>query len=155
MSKKIDNFDSEVIEQIKNVLKDELSQIECKGCGECDECIKYINNALENSELITEECDNECDCKKENLPAIELYKDNLEDVLDYDSEEFKKGLKEGSRLAGFITSLLNSGLTNQMAIDYIMNKEVLESNNRTSELNAKTQIKMTELQSIISEKNQI
>lgn len=96
------------------------------------------------------------DCSEDGtLPPIELYRDNLEEIIEFDSTEFEKGLKEGSRVAGFITALLNAGLTNQQALDYIMNREVIASNARTSDLNSKTQLKMAELQSILSEKSMI
>jgi len=152
MARLIDDLEPDVAKKVKDSFKNDLKVFECGGCTECDECQDYIENELQNSiELVGNEDSNEDGA----LPPVELYRDNLEEIIEFDSTEFKKGLKEGSKVAGFITALLNAGLTNQQALDYIMNKEVIHNNAKTLDTTSKTQLKMAELQSILSEKSMI
>lgn len=152
MSRLIDGIEPEIAKKIKESLKDDLKVLDCGGCTECNECQDYIENELQNSMVLVDENESTDD---QTLPPIEIYKDNLEDVLEYDSKEFAKGIKESSKIAGYITGLLNAGLSNEQVLTYIMNKDVIANNDKLSERGSDTQLKMAKLQSIIAEKNQI
>lgn len=84
----------------------------------------------------------------EVVPPIYIETDNLDNV-EYDQEDFARGVKDISYLCGQITALVNTGLPPEVALDYLfnlkLNNDNIENSIKLTELNSETQIKCAEL----------
>lgn len=74
---------------------------------------------------------------EDKLPPIEI------PMEWYDEKEFHKGIHEGSFLAGYITSLLNVGVSEGFVLDLLMNKETINHNLEVARINADMNIEMS------------
>ena len=82
----------------------------------------------------------------DKLPPIEIA------IEDYDMEEFKRGLNEASHLAGTITAILNTGVSEGFVLDYLLNKENITHNIKVAEINKEMNIEMSKSQKATQDK---
>jgi hypothetical protein len=85
----------------------------------------------------------------ENLPPIEI---GLE---DYDLEEFQRGIKETSHLAGVITALFNTGVSESFILDFLMNKDSIEHSIKVSNINKEMNIEVAKNAKLTQEKYEL
>ena len=85
----------------------------------------------------------------DKLPPIEIELDQ------YDLEEFQRGINETSYIAGVVTALLNAGVTEGFALDYILNKETIKHNLETSKINKEMNIEMSKNHKATQEKYEL
>lgn len=86
-----------------------------------------------------------------NYPAIFVDSSKVEGLF-YDVSEYKKGLKESSKLAGFINGLKGAGLLdNDLILQLILNQQTINHNIEVNKL----EIEKIKAQSYQQEKNQL
>lgn len=85
----------------------------------------------------------------EQLPPIEI------DVEDYNQEEFQRGIKDSSYLAGQITALLNAGVSEGFVLDFLLNQATIDHNIKAAEVNKEMNIEIAKNQRITVEKNEL
>lgn len=90
--------------------------------------------------------------ESDNLPAFEPIEIGME---DFDMVEFQKGVHETSYLAGVITALFNSGVSENFVLDYLLNKETIKHNLETARINSSMNIEMAKNQRLQIEKNEL
>jgi hypothetical protein len=88
------------------------------------------------------------------IPPLQLPVDNLEGVM-FDKKSFSRGVSEASYTAGYITALVNVGLSPVSALDYLLNKDTIEHNLKLADKNNETSVKVAEKQLINFDKNQL
>ena len=76
---------------------------------------------------------------------LEISTDNLaEDVnIQYNKDEFIRGLKDSSYACGMYTGLLNSSWSTEDAVSYVFNRMNIENNIRISEISANASIEVS------------
>ncbi|WP_025912057.1 hypothetical protein [Priestia flexa] len=87
--------------------------------------------------------------QSDTLPPIEIELDA------YDQGEFQKGIDETSHLAGVITALLNTGVTEGFVLDYLLNKATIEHNLETAKINKDMNIEMVKHQRVVADKHEL
>ncbi|WP_310877150.1 hypothetical protein [Priestia megaterium] len=85
----------------------------------------------------------------EQLPPIEIQ------MEDYDQDEFHRGIKDSSYLAGQITALLNAGVSEGFVLDFLLNQATIDHNIRAAEINKEMNIEIAKNQRITVEKNEL
>lgn len=101
-------------------------------------------------EINLEELINQTSEKQESqLPPIEI------DLGAYDNDEFKKGITETSYLAGTITALLNTGVSEGFILEYLINKDTIQHNLDVTKLNNNAQIEISKNQKMSLDKQEI
>jgi hypothetical protein len=85
----------------------------------------------------------------DKLPPFEI------DLSDYDVEEFKRGIKETSYLAGVITAILNTGVSESFVLDYLLSKETIAHNLKTAEINKEMNIEISKNHKAAAEKYEL
>ena len=83
------------------------------------------------------------------LPPIEI------DIDTYNQELFFKGIDDASYESGYITGLLNTGMNTEEVLTYIINKQTIEYNLKSIELNNATQIEIAKNQKVLLEKEEL
>jgi hypothetical protein len=73
----------------------------------------------------------------------------------YDTDEFFKGISETSYLAGVITAILNTGVSESFILDYLMNKDSIAHSIKVSEINKEMNIEIAKNQKLTVEKNEL
>jgi hypothetical protein len=74
---------------------------------------------------------------EDKLPPI------LIDVDDFDKEEFVRGIHEASFLAGKVTALLNTGLSEQGVLDLILSQDSIIHNIEVANINKSMNIEVS------------
>ena len=85
----------------------------------------------------------------DRLPPIEI------DLDTYNEEEFFKGIDDASYNCGVITAMLNSGVSEDFVLTYLINKETIEYNLKTIEMNNATQVEIAKHQKVILEREEL
>lgn len=85
----------------------------------------------------------------DRLPPIEIGLDT------YDEESFMKGVDDASYLSGYITALFNAGCSEDFVLTYLINKETIEYNLKSVELNNVAQIEIAKHQKVIIEREEL
>jgi hypothetical protein len=85
----------------------------------------------------------------ETLPPIEI------PLEWYESDEFHKGIKDTSYLAGVITAILNTGVDQSFVLDYLLNKETIKHNIEVANINKEMNIEMAKNQKLIADKMEL
>jgi hypothetical protein len=80
--------------------------------------------------------------------------DNLSES-EFDKDQFKRGLSDGSYQAGIFTGLVNAGIGYRDAIDYIFTKMSFDMNIKIAEINGKATTEAAKNSAITIEKQQI
>lgn len=126
----------------------------------CDNCNKNIEiDETEDIELTSEQLEGILGQTKDSETPIYYTEpilfdtENLIDVSKFDKEEFIKGIKEASYTAGFYTALVNSGMSNIDAMNFILSKNSFDTNIQMNKVNAESNIEVSKNQSIMIEKN--
>lgn len=104
------------------------------------------------SEVINEELEGlveETNYTDTLLPPIEI------DLDTYNQEDFMKGIDDASYLAGFITGILNAGVSEEFVLTYLINKETIEYNIKSIELNNKANVEISKNQKIMLERQEL
>jgi hypothetical protein len=79
----------------------------------------------------------------------------LMELEDYDLDEFKRGLKETSYLAGKITAILNAGFSEASALDLILSMETVKHNIKVAEINRETSVEVSKNAKLSQEKYEL
>lgn len=90
-----------------------------------------------------------------NLNPIELPIDNLQDIIEYDKDEFVKGVKSMSFMAGQLTALINSGITKEDAVTILVNKDNINHAKMIQQMINDNNVQVAEKQSIRIDNAQI
>lgn len=69
------------------------------------------------------------DGESENLPKIEI------PFEFYDDKQFMKGIEETSHLSGRITAMLNTGLSSELVMDFLLTEMTINHNLQVAEIN--------------------
>jgi hypothetical protein len=74
----------------------------------------------------------------------------------YDADEFAKGMQEYSNICGKLSALINvGGISGDSALNYLMNREILENTLEVAKINADMNIQMSKNKSVLVENSQI
>lgn len=67
------------------------------------------------------------------------------ELKDYSMEDFQKGIDDHSYISGAITAILNTGVSEQFALEYLLNQDTINYNLKASEVNKELNIKLAKL----------
>lgn len=81
--------------------------------------------------------------------------ENLAEDVEFDNDEFRRGLKEASYLGGLYTGLLNAGFPLEDASNYIFAKMNADMNIKIAELNSQAQIQVSKNKSEVIDNQQL
>jgi hypothetical protein len=122
----------------------------------CENCNKDIN--VEETELTDEQLSqlqsameglSETDPQEEMFPVIEI------GMEDYDQDEFNRGIKDASYISGFFSACKNSGMYSADIISILLNRETIDHNINTANINKEMNIEMSKNQSIQIDKTMV
>lgn len=82
------------------------------------------------------------------LNPIEIPINNLEDVIEYDKDEFQKGLKSMSFIAGQLTALLNTGISKEDSVTILVNRDNIRHAQKLQQMINDNNIEMAKIQSV-------
>lgn len=85
----------------------------------------------------------------DKLPPIEI------PFEFYDDKEFYRGIKETSHLAGVITAILNTGVSEGFVLDYLMNKDSIAHSIKVAEITREMNVEMVKNQKAAQEKYEL
>lgn len=106
-----------------------------------------------------EEMLEECDCEEcSGDDSLELFFPpmSLKDLnIDYDADQFTKGLKEASYVAGLYTGLINCGMSIKDSKNYIFGLMNCKLNVDLAEITSKATVEASKNASVANEKQQI
>lgn len=85
----------------------------------------------------------------DKLPPIEI------PMEWYDEDEFHRGIHDSSYLSGVITALLNTGVTEDFVINYLLNDETIKHNIEVAKINKETNIEVAKQQKVTQEKYEL
>jgi Type II secretory pathway, component PulF len=83
-----------------------------------------------------------------NLNPIELPIDNLQEVIEYDKDDFIKGLKDISFICGQLTGLLNTGITKEDAVTILVNRDNILHAQKLQKMINENNIEVSKIQTI-------
>jgi hypothetical protein len=86
---------------------------------------------------------------------FEISTENLAEDVEFDKDEFKRGLKEGSYVAGLFTALINSGIDLESATTFILNNQNIEMNTEITKIQTNAQIEASKNKSVVIESQQL
>jgi len=84
---------------------------------------------------------------EEIIPRVELDTEKLND-LELDINEFKRGIKDASFIAGQYSALRSVGLSEEFAYNIVLNESTSRGNLELGKVNSKQQIVNAETQQI-------
>ena len=128
-------------------------------------CKDYENNINKNEELEQENMSLE-DMDKEQLldivyslleqkdKEIDINVDNL-DGITIDKNEFKKGIKQYSAIAGAFTVLNSVGYPKDLIHEMILNDRTIQHNQQLQQMNNESSEKIAKIQEVKMEQAQI
>jgi hypothetical protein len=85
----------------------------------------------------------------EKLPPIEI------PFEFYDTDEFYQGIKDTSHIAGVITALLNTGVTESFVLDYLLSKDSIAHNIKVAEINKSMNVEVAKNAKLAQEKYEL
>lgn len=115
----------------------------CEDCKETD--LELIEEQEQQFEALENYNNNEI-----ILPPIELPFEYFEN-----SENFQKGVNDAMYLAGYITTIANTGISSTDVLEFLMNRETIEMNIKLAEINKSANIEVSKNQVLTVEKNQL
>jgi hypothetical protein len=116
----------------------------------CEDCKERDLELVEKQEHQFEELEVSNDSNEIILPPIELPFEYFEN-----SENFQKGINDAMYLAGYITTIANTGISSTDVLEFLMNRETIEMNIKLAEINKSASIEVSKNQVLTIEKNQI
>jgi hypothetical protein len=72
----------------------------------------------------------------DKLPPIEI------PFEFYDDKQFYQGIKDTSHIAGVITALLNTGVSESFVLDYLLSKDTIAHNLEVARINKETNVEV-------------
>lgn len=81
-----------------------------------------------------------------NLNPIEMPIDNLQEIVEYDKDEFIKGIKSISFLSGELTALLNTGITKEDAVTILVNRDNINHAQKLQQMINENNIEVSKIQ---------
>lgn len=87
--------------------------------------------------------------QEEMLPVIGM------EFEDFHQEEFRRGIKDASWIAGFYTTCKNAGMYGSDIVNILINRETIAHNLEANEITSKMNIEISKNQAINLEKNQL
>ncbi|MEH7116024.1 hypothetical protein V7128_01195 [Neobacillus vireti] len=60
----------------------------------------------------------------------------------YDDKQFYQGIKDTSHIAGVITALLNTGVSESFVLDYLLSKDTIAHNIEVAKINKETNVEV-------------
>jgi hypothetical protein len=87
--------------------------------------------------------------ENENLPKIMI------DMQDYDIDQFTKGIHDTSHLAGVVTALLNTGVSESFVLDYLLSKDSIAHNIEIANINKAMNVEMSKNKQAAQEKYEL
>jgi hypothetical protein len=82
----------------------------------------------------------------DKLQPIEL------DLDEFDAEDFQRGIKDTSYIAGVITAFLNTGVSESFVLDYLLSKDSIDHNIKVAEINKSMNVEMSKNAKLAQEK---
>jgi hypothetical protein len=73
----------------------------------------------------------------------------------YDDKQFYQGIKDTSHIAGVITALLNTGVTESFVLDYLLSKDSIAHNIKVAEINKSMNVEMSKNAKLSQEKYEL
>lgn len=83
---------------------------------------------------------------------LDISTDNLAEDIEFDADEFKRGLRDSSYFSGMYTGFINAGIPVEDCVSLMIGKLNLEMNVQLSEITAQTNIEVSKIKSIEVEK---
>jgi hypothetical protein len=87
--------------------------------------------------------------ENDNLPKIMI------DMQDYDIDQFTQGIKDTSHLAGVVTALLNTGVSESFVLDYLLSKDSIAHNIEVANINKAMNVEMSKNKQAAQEKYEL
>lgn len=100
--------------------------------------------------------------------VLEIDADQLEELMSgsdklppieipfefYDADKFHQGIRDTSHIAGVITALLNTGVSESL-LDYLLSKDSIEHNIKVAEINKSMNVEMSKNAKVAQEKYEL
>jgi hypothetical protein len=118
----------------------------------CNNDVEYEDNDLYDYNGTEQECQSQIEYIPMNISN--LCKDNTMDI-QYDESKFKDGVNDYSYIAGALTALLNTGLSPELAVQYILAQDEIKQNIKMTKINTESNEKVAERQQTLMEKNSL
>jgi hypothetical protein len=85
----------------------------------------------------------------DKLPPIEI------PFEFYDTDQFYKGIADTSHIAGVITALLNTGVSESFVLDFLLSRETIAHNVKVAEINKEMNIDVAKNAKLTQEKYEL
>jgi hypothetical protein len=85
----------------------------------------------------------------DKLPPIEI------PFEFYDDKQFYQGIKDTSHIAGVITALLNTGVSESFVLDYLLSKDTIAHNLEVARINKETNVEVAKHAKLTQEKYEL
>jgi hypothetical protein len=85
----------------------------------------------------------------DKLPPIEI------PFEFYDDKQFYQGIKDTSHIAGVITALLNTGVSESFVLDYLLSKDTISHNIEVAKINKETNIEVAKNAKLAQDKYEL
>ena len=128
-------------------------------CKDCED-IKNKNEELEQENMSLEDMDKEqlldivYSLLEQKDKEIDINVDNL-DGITIDKNEFKKGIKQYSAIAGAFTVLNSVGYPKDLIHEMILNDRTIQHNKQLQQMNNESSEKIAKIQEVKIEQSQI
>ena len=128
-------------------------------CKDCED-IKNKNEELEQENVSLEDMDKEqlldivYSLLEQKDKEIDINVDNL-DGITIDKNEFKKGIKQYSAIAGAFTVLNSVGYPKDLIHEMILNDRTIQHNQQLQQMNNESSEKIAKIQEVKTEQAQI
>ena len=128
-------------------------------CKDCED-IKNKNEELEQENMSLEDMDKEqlldivYSLLEQKDKEIDINVDNL-DGIAIDKNEFKKGIKQYSAIAGAFTVLNSVGYPKDLIHEMILNDKTIQHNQQLQQMNNESSEKIAKIQEVKIEQSQI
>ena len=128
-------------------------------CKDCED-IKNKNEELEQENMSLEDMDKEqlldivYSLLEQKDKEIDINVDNL-DGITIDKNEFKKGIKQYSAIAGAFTVLNSVGYPKDLIHEMILNDKTIQHNQQLQQMNNESSEKIAKIQEVKTEQSQI
>jgi hypothetical protein len=76
-------------------------------------------------------------------------------MQDYDIDQFTKGIHDTSHLAGVVTALLNTGVSESFVLDYLLSKDSIAHNIEIANINKAMNVEMSKNKQAAQEKYEL
>jgi hypothetical protein len=113
--------------------KNEVTEVEGIDTEQLEELISSMGGSEEN----------------DNLPKIMI------DMQDYDIDQFTKGIHDTSHLCGVITAILNTGVSEQFVLDYLLSKDSIAHNIEVATINKEMNTEIAKTKQATQEKYEL